>query len=500
MKLPPSVRNWVSLAGATVALIALFMIVFLFAVTTLLGKQAAYLGLVVYILLPAILFVGLLAIPIGMLLEIRREHKAGEVPPPGWPRIDFNIPHQRNAAIIFVVGSVIFLFLTAVGSYQAFQFTESVQFCGTLCHTVMKPEYTAHKHSPHARVACVECHVGPGVDWYVRSKLSGLYQVYAVATDVYPRPIPTPIENLRPARAVCEQCHWPQKFYAYQYLVRTHFLQDEHNTRWDIGLALKVGPAAQGGGYRTGIHWHVNPHVKIEYIASDEKREKLPWVRYTNLDTGKVKVFQDADHPLSAAEIAKATPRVMDCLDCHNRPSHDYLSPNNFLNLAMAAGELPTDLPEVKETAVALCSKEYKTSGEAAKAIATGLRDLYRKKYPRVWQNRQAEVEKAVKAVQAAFARNIFPEIRVRWSAYPDHIGHLESQGCFRCHNGRHHTKAGETIPRKCDLCHNIVSEGRPGTMEYAPVNSSLEFKHPVDIGQAWKEMACSECHGQSNT
>jgi NapC/NirT cytochrome c family, N-terminal region len=499
MKLPPSVKNWISLAGATIVLISLFMIIFLFTVTVILHKQAAYLGLLVYILLPGIMIAGLLIIPLGMYLKIRREKKAGVCAMPGWPHIDLNDLHQRNAAFIFIVGTIFFLFISAVGSYNAFEYTESVSFCGTLCHAVMKPENVAHQNSAHARVSCVACHVGPGVDWYVRSKMSGLYQVYAVASNNFPRPIPTPIENLRPARAVCEQCHWPQKFYAQQYLVRTHYLQDRDNSRWDIGLDLKVGPPEQGGGYLSGIHWHVNPHVQIEYVAADERREHLPWVRFTNLDTGEVKVFQDTENPLTPGELTTAKMRVMDCLDCHNRPSHRYRSPNEFLNLAMTGGELPADLPEFKARATELCAKEYSTSEEALAAISQGLESLYRDQYPDVWQQRRADVKHAVSVVQSAFVRNIFPEMKVSWKAYPDHSAHLESNGCFRCHNGRHHTDSGEVISKDCNLCHNIVDQGPPGSREYTRANESLEFRHPVDIDQAWQEVACADCHREAN-
>lgn len=495
MRLPSSFKNWVSLAGAMIALISLFMIVFLFTVTVIMEKQAAYLGLLVYILLPGFLIAGLLIIPLGIYLKIRSEKRAGVCDMPGWPRIDLNEPHQRNATFLFIVCTIFLLFLSAVGSYNAFEYTESVAFCGTLCHVVMEPENVAHKNSPHAKISCVACHVGPGVDWYVRSKLSGLYQVYAVASNNFPRPIPTPIENLRPARAVCEQCHWPQKFYAQQYLVRTHYLQDQQNTRWDIGLALKIGPPEIGGGYPSGIHWHVNPQVKIEYAAADEKRETLPWVRYTDLETGKVKVFQSTDAPMKAGTPAGENVRTMDCLDCHNRPSHRYRSPNDYIDLAITAGELSPDLPELKATATQLCAKSYKTSEEAALSIRQGLATLYQKRYPKIWASRQAEIEKDIAVIQQAFARNAFPAMRVNWSAYPDHIGHLESNGCFRCHDGQHRTDSGEVISHNCNLCHLIVDQGSPGSREYASTHKPLEFQHPVDIGGEWRETLCAECH-----
>ena len=189
---PASAKNWLSLSGVIIALTALFMILFLVIVGSILKEQAVYLGLVTYILLPAVLFVGLVLIPFGMYREVNRERREETPAKAGWPRIDLEEPRHRHAFFIFVIGTSVFVLVSAVGSYQAFHYTESIQFCGTLCHAVMEPEHTAHSHSPHAKIACVACHVGPGADWYARSKLSGLYQVYAVLAGVYPRPIPTP--------------------------------------------------------------------------------------------------------------------------------------------------------------------------------------------------------------------------------------------------------------------------------------------------------------------
>jgi hypothetical protein len=496
MRLPPSVKNWTSLIGATIALISLFMIAFLLVVTVILREQAAYVGLVTYILLPAILVTGLLFIPIGMWRKIRKEHREHIEPQPGWPRIDLNNPTHRNAFFIFAVGTAAFLFFSAIGSYEAFHFTESVRFCGTLCHTVMKPEYTTHENSSHARVACVACHVGPGADWYVRSKISGLYQVYAVLADVYPRPIPTPIKNLRPARAVCEQCHWPKKFYPYQIRNETHYLPDKDNTRWDIRLVMKIGAQEPALGYRSGIHWHINPGVKIEYIAADRGHQKIPWVKYTNLETGSVKFFQDPDSPMSEKEIDSSAIQTMDCIDCHNRPSHEYLAPSYFVNTAITKGLIPKELPEIKSVVVGLCGKEYASLDEAKKQIRKGITNYYEKNYPDIEKNTPQLVEKAINGLQEKFAGNIFPYMKARWSAYPDNIGHLEFIGCFRCHNGTHATATGEVISRECNLCHQIEYQGTPGiNPEFAPLGGTLEFRHPVDIDQAWKEMSCTDCH-----
>jgi len=495
IKLPPSSQNWISLIGATIALISLFMIIFLLAVTVVLEQRAAYLGLVIYILLPAVMVTGLLLIPVGMWLQIRKRGPKKAGAKVGWPIINLNEVQHRNAFFIFSVGTAVFLFLSAIGSYEAFHFTESNTFCGTLCHSVMHPEYIAYQNSPHAQVACVACHVGPGANWYVRSKLSGLYQVYATTTNIYPKPIPTPVKNLRPAREVCEQCHWPEKFYAHKIRLETHFLPDEDNTRWDIALVMKIGAPQSALGLIEGIHWHINPHVKVEYIASDEARENLPWVRYTNLETGEVKIYQDQDDPLDQAAIDTLEVRTMDCMDCHNRPSHLYRPPNRFINTAMTAGAIPPELPEIKSLAVELCAEEYPTNDSAMTSIRGEITRFYSEKYPEIYQKEKELVEQAIIRLQNEFSENIFPEMKVRWDAYPDHIGHLEFNGCFRCHNDLHATESGEVINKECNSCHFINAQGTPGTAEVALVGQALEFKHPEDIGESWKESLCVDCH-----
>ncbi len=498
--LPASARNWLSLAGVIIVLTALFMILFLFIVTSILRAQAVYLGLVTYILLPAVMFAGLLLIPIGMFLEVRRERLSGARTAAGWPRIDLEDPQHRHAFFIFVIGTGIFVLLSGVGSYEAFQYTESTSFCGTLCHRVMNPEYTAHGNSPHARVACVACHVGPGADWYVRSKLSGLYQVYATIADVYPRPIATPIKNLRPARTVCEQCHWPEKFYGHKLQVQTHFLPDRENTPWQIGLSLKIGPSQAALGLVKGIHWHINPRVSITYVAADQGRQQIPWVRYTNLETGETKEFHDKGLPASGAKLMKLENRTMDCMDCHNRPSHLYRAPAQFINEAMTAGRVPASLPEIKKVAVRFCATQYPSAAAAREGIRKGLTAFYRDTYPELFVTQRGLVEKGTEGVLNEFTQNVFPRMKAGWQAYPDNIGHLYYRGCFRCHDGNHVSDGGETIGRDCTLCHDIAVQGPPGKrMETARIDESLGFRHPEDIGDAWQDTPCTDCHTGAN-
>ena len=283
---------------------------------------------------------GLIMIPVGMFLKRKRiirgiVHKGGSL-----PKIDLNDPRHMNAFVIFTVSTIIILFLSTLGSFRAFHITESVEFCGTLCHQVMEPEHTAYQNSPHANVSCVECHVGSGASWYVKSKISGLRQVFAVLTNSYPRPIPTPLHDLRPARETCEKCHWPQKFYARTLWTKKYFLADSLNTEWDVMLQMKTGPEYSGLGLREGIHWHINPAVNIEYISENDKRENISYVKYTNKSTGKVTIYRNAESPVSDSLISASETRTMDCIDCHNRPSHNYSSPTVYFDKVLLPEQL----------------------------------------------------------------------------------------------------------------------------------------------------------------
>ncbi len=494
IKLPHSVTNWTSLIGATIALISFFMILFLFAITTFLNRGSSYLGLIIYIVLPAFLIVGLILIPLGMYFKVRKEKKLRREIETKWPEINLNDVRHRNAFMIFTIGTTLFLFVSAVGSYEAFHYTESVEFCGTTCHKVMYPEHTAYQHSPHARVACVDCHVGSGADWYVKSKLSGLYQVYAVTLGSYPKPIPTPITSLRPARETCEECHWPEKFYDRKLRLEKHYLADETNTEWDISLALKIGGSHSAQGLQEGIHWHINKDVLIEYKAVDKQRQKIPWVKYTNLKTGKAVIFEDQNEPLKKEQLDSLETRVMDCIDCHNRPSHNYKPPAFFVNNALTAGTIPVELPMIKSLAMDLTGKDYSTTDSAMLAIKNGINNYYKDNYPDIYNSKGQLVKRAINGLQAEFNQNIFPEMKVKWNAYPNNIGHLEFIGCFRCHNDQHTSKEGKVISKNCNLCHIINAQGPPNILELANVNTPLEFKHP-DGDESWKEMNCVECH-----
>ncbi|MGE5499702.1 MAG: cytochrome c3 family protein, partial [Syntrophothermus sp.] len=444
LKLPSTVYNWTSIAGATLAIITLFMILFLFVISAFFQQGSSYLGLITYILLPGILILGLVLIPIGMYITYKRQKRHETDTEKKWPMVNLNDRGHRNAFMIFIFGTAFFVLISAIGAYEAFNYTESVQFCGTTCHKVMKPEYTAYSFSPHARVRCVECHVGTGAGWYVKSKMSGLYQVYSVIFNKYERPIPTPVHNLRPARETCEECHWPQKFYSRQLRLERHYMADSANTEWDINLVMKIGASLSALGTQEGIHWHINPNTRIEYIASDEQREKIPWVRYTDLRTGKSVVYKSTEAQTSKFNTADA--RTVDCIDCHNRPAHNYLPPDVFINNAITAGAIPKSLPDIKAKAMEVATKKFSTTDSLMNYIKTELTSYYKEKYPQLYASSKGLVDKAISGLQQEVSHNIFSEMNVKWSAYPNHIGHMQFNGCFRCHDDNHVSAEGKKI------------------------------------------------------
>lgn len=496
MKLPRIVHNWLSYIGATIAVLALIVFVFLFILQSVSdAARAPYAGLVIFVLVPAFLLLGLILIPIGMLFEWRRWRRTGLRSIPRFPIIDLNELRQRNAVVVFAAGSTLLLFLSVFGSYQAYEYTDSVAFCGTLCHQVMTPEHTAYENSPHARVACVDCHVGPGADWYVRSKLSGAYQVYATLFDRYPRPIPTPIQHLRPAQVTCEQCHWPEQFFGAQQKKLVHFLPDRENTRWEINLLIKTGGGSPETGQTEGIHWHMNIANQVEYIATDVRRQEIPWVRIINLKTGEMTEYMSTEKPLSAKEKATAAIRKMDCMDCHNRPTHIFHPPSHSVNLALATGRIDPTLPDIKRTGVKVLAAKYPTTAAALNAIKKGVETFYHDKYPNLAQERGDAILSAISELQDIFRNNFFPEMKVRWDIYPDNIGHLIFPGCYRCHDGLHKSADGKVITKDCTACHTIMAQGKRQTMAFSTGLTGLVFQHPEDIGGLWQEMKCSDCH-----
>lgn len=472
-------RNWISFAGAVVALGSFFAFLCLFALDLIDTAGNPYLGILAYVIAPGFLFLGLGLMGFGFWLERRRFRRGDADAPPSLIAVDLSRPADRRRLRVFVVVSVIFLLCTAIGSYQSYHVSESVQFCGQACHVPMKPEFVAYQNSPHARVSCVECHVGHGAQAYVQAKMNGMHQLIGVMTGDYQRPIPTPIRNLRPARETCEQCHWPNKFSGNLDRTYQHYLADATNTPYAVRLSLKVGGADPAHGTPGGIHWHVSQDNKIEYVSTDDRRQTIPWVRVTD-PKGNVTEYR---LPRFTNEVANMEVRLMDCIDCHNRPSHRYRSPNDAVDLAMSIGKIDPAIPWVKSNAVKVLAAKYETESQALHSIATALRSSY---------DGRPDVEKVVKEVQAIYSQNFFPEMKADWRGYPENIGHKDWPGCFRCHDGRHTSLDGKRkIPASdCVSCHTILAQGAGEELNLISPNGQ-PFKHPGDEVDG----SCNDCH-----
>jgi hypothetical protein len=445
-------RNTLSLAGAALATIGAVMFLVVFFADLFGYHSNPYIGIVFFLVLPAIFVFGLLLVPIGIWLE-RRRRMAGRAPSQlHWPRIDLNIARHRGIALAILSLTIANVVIISIATYRGVEYMDSVEFCGRVCHQVMQPEFVAYQDGPHARVACVECHIGSGAPWFVRSKLSGTRQVFAVLFNSHERPIPSPVENLRPARDTCEQCHWPEKFHGDKVKVIREYADDEQNTESVTTLQIHVGGGSEKLGVATGIHWHMSVANQIEYIATDEKRQVIPYVRLRDRE-GRVKEY--VVDGVTRDQLAAGERRTMDCMDCHNRPSHPFaLSAERAVDEAMAIGEISTKLPFVKREAVAALKLEYPDEEAAADAIAQRLRTFYREGYLPVYNSQRQAVERAVTATERLYRRNVFPSMQVNWGTYHNNIGHVAFPGCFRCHDENHKAQDGSVIRQDCELCH----------------------------------------------
>ncbi len=462
---------------AGVMAIMVFIITVVLLTSDLVGVTLPpIIGVLSYTLFPALLLFYLLLIPVGMYREWRRQHKKEGLTPPMFPRFDFNVRSQRIQLYVFILGTSLVGLLVLTVAMRTYEYTESVEFCSDICHKVMEPEATTYKNSPHARVACMTCHVGKGATWYVKSKLSGLYQVYATLFNKYPTPIETPVSNLRPSRDTCEQCHWPEKFYGAKEVQKNYYKEDENNTLQRTSMLMNIG----GGVSPTGIHWHVGMD-EVYYVAKDRSRQEIPYIKVKYKD-GREDVFEDTANPPSKELIAKGPLRKMDCLDCHNRPTHRFESPKEAMDASLDEGRIDKAIPYIKKMGVEVLSGEFKD-------IRLKIESFYKDKYPKV------KADGVIAELEAMWEANNFPHMKSKWDIYPDNVGHFEWPGCFRCHDGLHKDEKGVAIKKDCNICHIFLSEEATGVIaKKEPLG--VDFVHPADVGGAEKEMNCNGCHG----
>lgn len=480
----PLSRNLLSEAGVGISAIALVNLAFLIYLDTTGSHSNPYMGILTWIVAPAILIVGLALYGLGILLERRRRQRRAPGDIAEYPRIDLNERRTRLTIIWMALGLTLFVMMSVVGTYQAYHYTESDAFCGTTCHQIMTPEYTAFQVSPHARVGCAACHVGSGAGSFVKAKLNGAHQVYSLLTNNVPRPIPTPVENLRPAIETCEQCHWSQKFFGTQLKTFDHYAYDEESTPREVRLLIKTGGGSPTAGQAAGIHWHMNIANEVTYAATDKGRQVIPWVRIRNRKTGQVTEYRSTESTLTDAQLAKAPKRTMDCVDCHNRPAHVYMAPDRAIDQALHAGRIDRSLPFIKQQGVAVLAADYATTGTAVSAIKAGLETFYRDNHPAVYAAKQEQLANAVAEIQTIFQHSRFPDMKVDWRTHPDNLGHMRTPGCFRCHDDLHVSKDGKKISKQCDVCHTVLTEG----------STTAAFEHPIDLGDL-RGVNCSDCH-----
>jgi hypothetical protein len=449
--------NWISTIGAIVTTFAFMGIILMLILSTFGGFGGPYLGIVTFLVLPVIFVFGLLAIPIGLVVYRSRLAERIEV------LKDKPLRLVRTVLLLTAVN----ILIVATAGYQGVHYMDSPEFCGLVCHQVMAPQYNAYLESPHARVQCVQCHIGPGASWFVKAKLDGMRQIIAVALDTYERPIPTPVHSLRPARETCEQCHWPDQFTGDRVVVRRHFREDRDNSPYTNVLMLKTG-GTRPDGEPTGIHWHMHSGIEVRYKATDERRENIPWVKLVDHNTGREEVFMTEG--IEEAELADIPERVMDCVDCHNQPSHKFEIKEFAVDEAMTEGRISPRLPFIKREAVKLLDGQWSRE-EAPAKIRESLTGFYaeQEKLP---DDLKALVGPAADELTKIWLRNIYPDMKIGWQTYNRFLRH---EGCKRCHEAKHFSPAGNMIPVDCSVCHVLLSDSVPNP----PVLEKLKMNRP---------------------
>jgi len=471
---------------------ALFVVLLMIEFTS--ATENPYRSLVTFVIAPFIITAGFGLFLFSIWMQVRSARRRGE-------KVRFNLtidpadPAYMKNLWLFL-GLTAFLVITVIYSgTKAYEATDSVSFCGETCHEVMEPQSVTYHNSPHARVPCVECHIGPGASFWVKAKFDGVRQLFATALNTYSRPIETPVMNLRPAQETCEECHWPQQFYGDKLVTRTYYRTDEDNSPWTINLLVKIGGGNPRTGHLEGIHWHMIGSNRVEYIATDEKRQNVPWVRLIN-EAGDTTIYTDPGADIPDPSDPQTEVRKFDCMDCHNRPSHLFRPPAVALNLALSTGQMSRDLPYIRSIGLDLLNSEYATRDEAVAALSTRLMEYYQENYPDLAASRKDEIEAAAGVLRDIYNINFFPEMKTDYRARENNLSHFVNDGCFRCHDGVKENAEGNTISSGCGTCHLIVAQGpSENTDDLESKLTGLEFTHPEDIDEAWKEMKCTECH-----
>ncbi|MBS1195947.1 MAG: cytochrome c family protein [Actinobacteria bacterium] len=486
-------RHPLAAVGGSMVIAGSLVFLALFAVDLTSGAQNPYRALVTFIGLPALITLGALLFLLALRLQVVKARKQGV-------KVRFNLrvepsdPSYMRNLWLFLGLLVLLLVVVAFSGLQAYKATESVAFCGDTCHTVMEPQAVTYEVSPHARVACAECHIGPGASFWVKSKVDGLRQVWKTITNSFDRPIATPIRSLRPAQETCEECHWPEQFYGQKLITHSYYRTDEANSPWTISLLMNIGGGDARTGGTEGIHWQMIVGNRVEYVATDPARQEIAWVRRTDTE-GNVTVYTDPNNPVDP-QAEGVEVRRFDCIDCHNRPSHRFLPPATSLNLALSQGTISSGLPYVRQVGLDLLDAEYATRAEANALISQGLGDYYRAQYPDRYDELAVAIDQAAATLLDIYNANFFPEMQTDYRVRTNNLSHFVNNGCFRCHFSNLQDEAGAPIASSCTSCHSIVAQGP--SADVGQLDSDIAgqvFTHPVEIGDVWQRVRCTQCH-----
>jgi len=446
--------NWLGTTGVVLTTTAfiLFLLAELLRMAGIVTN--AYVGLITYLALPLLFVLGLLFVPLGWWLHRRRTGKSTRelLSERFEAELVASSPAGSRVVRTIITLTLVNVVFLGFGGARMLGFMDQPHFCGTACHSVMNPEWVTYQSSPHARVRCVDCHVGQGARAAFDAKLNGAWQMISVTFDLHERPIPTPVHNLRPARETCERCHWPQAFYGDRIRRIVRHAADEASTPRYTTLSLKVG---SGSGRRRGeIHWHVAGHNQVRYQATDRSRMAMRWVEVRQPD-GSYRRYSNRRAPPGAAPPPDV--RVLDCVDCHNRATHIYEDPEDAADRLVAIGAIDRGLPFARRQALAALTGSYR-AGTGPRAVDLDFRGHYRRHHPDAITKRGRQIDRAVRSLQDVYRRNIHSGMNITWNAYPDHIGHRRGPGCRRCHSPDMVDGTGRPVSSECTLCHSMLA------------------------------------------
>lgn len=443
-------RSRISAAG--VALATSSGLVFLFLVGLQLMGQVRnpYVGIFVYLVLPTLFVLGHVLVLIGLWRDRVRRRREAAVP--AWPSLDLNAANTRGTLIFIGGATVVSLAVLSFATYGAVDFSESEQFCGQTCHSVMGPQFAAHRAGAHGRVPCVSCHIEPGAQAFVKAKMNGTRQLALVLTGHYARPIPSPPQNGAPnVHTSCEQCHSPDRFIGDVIKVAYEYADDSANTETRSTLRMHVGGPISGTSSGTGIHWHMNRGNRVEYVALDAKLEQIPYVTISRPDGSVREYFAEG---VTERDVAGKARRQMVCTDCHNRPAHRFgTTPELSVDAAIGAGLISAKIPFIRREAVKALRTEYATQDAALAGIDRAIRAGVQPTLP---ADAGPALIQAIGVTQNIYRTNVFPAMKIGWGTYNNQIGHTATQGCFRCHDDSHKTRDGLVISQDCEQCHTV--------------------------------------------